>query len=476
MDVETVFECRRVCQKWNSFSAEFLHKSCNTSDSHSSELCNRLLKLGKSKGSTSSHSSQKLYHLGDSTKDTPQLPYVLRLWSQIRRETTIVIVSLGKPALEAFQRENNKSGKKTCGMSCRRRRQLEYWYYPDGSDAALCYNGKLKTAREYDDLLSQNIDTLFVIGSWGRKDSGLLEFLNPAWSTSTLHLTGLQKEALDLVLPKVTTLMNLEALYIRPFIPSSPYCDVTKTHLQILSNSSFKLSQFSMQFSAPSEYVVDFVRSQRFTLQVVELHSNVNISDRLTFSMPQLKVLRLDEPPGCLLWTTLNIHSSLESINFGRSNCSLNPVKNKSFPKVDLVDAEMHHSATEILCDINWFLESAAARRQGVQKSILQQGSDSALKFFRHFPFLTSLTLRSVHAHYGLLQGVFKKFSQLKKLALINASGVTDEILTGFSKEILAEMDIMNPFQAASHGGSARSPSKTAPSIRNLKGITIKVH
>lgn len=470
LDWSTIFEARKVCNCWRWLTSDYLHQRCSTDECFIADLERRLNSFRKGRNSPPSPNNRSLHYLGDTPRDTPAFSKILQIWTSVTKETTLAIVSISRTALEFCQYENRQTtGRRT--VSCQKRRQLEYWYYPDGSDDLIYREGQFESKTNLAEVLC-NIDVLLVIGSWSRKDIGLMKFLNPKWSVSTLHLIGVQKDALDLVLPKLTVMTNLESLKIRPFINSSPYCDITKTHLQILCNSSFNLRQLSLQLHAPSDSVVEFVRSQRFTLETVELRSNVNISDRLTFSMPQLKFLQLDEPPGCLLWTTLNVHSGLETINFGRSGCASNQVKNKMPPKQDSLDSdteELEHSATEILCDVNWFLENASVRRTGIQKSILQQGSDSALKFFMHFPYLTSLTLRSVHAHYGILQGIFKKFSQLKKLSLVNATGITDEILTGFSKEILDEMDIMNPFQVTSEGHKSNAQGKRKASIRNLK-------
>ncbi|CAL8095517.1 unnamed protein product [Orchesella dallaii] len=469
MNACDVHQARNVSHYWHAVSSVHLHKNCLSipSDCFASQLEHRLSQYHKLNHSPSPR-NHAMYYMGE--RQTPALSRILKLWNSLKKETSLAIISLGASALECFQLDNCRPERRN--VTCHQRRQLEYWYYPDGSDD-LVYppTGKCKSEKIPSKIL-ENISTLLVIGCWDRKDKALLEFLNPSWSVSTIHLVGVQKETLDLVLPKLISMINLESLLIKPWVNSSAYCELTRTHLQILRNASFKLKNLSMRLHAPSEAVVDFVRSQRFTLETLEVHSNVNVSDRLTFAIPQLKLLQLDEPPGCLLRTTLNVHSSLETINFGRSGCAYNQIRGKSSSDFDQTDTDFEHSATEILCDVNWFLETSPTRRTGVQKSILQQGTDSALKFFMHFPFLSSLTLRSVHAHYGILQGIFKKFTQLTKLELINATGVTDEIMTGFSKEILDEMDIMNPFQTTRERNKTENHRKGFASIRNLKCLT----
>jgi len=396
---------------------------------------------------------------------TGSLVRALDLLENKRSITTLILRGMNKSMLEFYQYDSNRSNYCEGAGSCNDRRKVTYWFYPDGYDDLVIPSSK-KNPRP---------TSITVIGSWGRKDTGLLEFLNPSFNIKSVVLFGLLREVFDVVLPKLTAMRNVESVSIIPFSADTT-SEICRNHLQILANSSFSLKHLSMQkLQVPSEAIADFVKSHRFTLETVDIQNHVNVSDRLAFAIPNLRILQLDEPPGALLWTTLNAHQRLESIHFERSGYIYNQIKSKAIPKLefDLVDQDFKHSATEMLCDVNLFLESVANQRTRAQKSILQEGADSALRFFTHFRFLTSLTLRSVHAHYGILQGIFQNLTQLEKLVFTNTTGINDEILTGFPKATLDKMDLLNPLQFRKVQHDIHEASY--PSIRNLKSKSYTV-
>jgi hypothetical protein len=449
-----VFNARIVSKKWHSVATDVLHHDCRS-----------YLRTAASAIDDYLDSSQKSNH--SSPNKTPrqvlssyQSTSFMRALQLLQDEPTIntlIVRGINKSLLECFQL-GHVIGNNGKGRACEDKKRVVYWFYPDGRDELMfCQdkNGPKPTS-------------ITVMGSWTKKDSGLLEFLKPSFAINSVELIGLLEEVYDLFLPKLTAMQNVESVTIKPF-SNSCVSEITRSHLQILANSSFGLKNLSMQkLQAPPEIIADLIRSHRFTLEKVEIQNHVNVSDRLSFSIPHLKSLQLDEPPGTLLWTTLNINQNVKSIRFDRSGYVYNQVKSKAIPKLELYEEEFEHSAKEVLCDVNLFLECEANRRLGGQKSVLQIGSDSALTFFTHFRFLTSLTLRSVHAHYGMLQGIFRTLTQLEKLVLKNSAGITDEIITGFSKEIIDAMDLLNPLQFK-NANQELNLEASRPSIRSLK-------
>jgi len=440
---------------WHTTVTERLHSLCTSSVPCEVTAANEL------KYTTSMRHASPQGELDHTSKplvnqQLSDLSSVLTVLHKNPSITKLIIRTMNKPMLDWADRIYHGVSKQ---RNCREFRRMYYWYFPQGA-------GVFKRSRRK---CGPPPTTLVVLGCWTKKDSGLLEFLNPSFNFKSVEFVGLMSEVYDVLLPKLTTMSQIESICIKPFNANCT-SEIARHHLQILSSASFSLRNLSLQkLQAPPDAVSELIRRHRFTLETLELQNFVNVSDKLSFSIPNLRILQLDEPPGVCLWRTLNVNQTIETIRVERSGYNFKQGKSNAIPSCDSTeDEEFEHSATEIICDVNLFLEYMTSKPPGFQKSALQAGTDSVLKFVGHFRFLTSLTIRGVHAHYGILQGIFRNLPHLEKLILASFAGCTDEILTGIPKDSLEKMDLLNPLQLKTSHESLKLET-SRPSLRNMK-------